>query len=323
MARFLRLRHQLVPYLYTAAWVAHSDGVGLARPMYHDHPQAPEAYDVPNQYLFGPDLLVAPITTPAHRQTHLAEVTAWLPEGAWFDFLTGRRYDGGRSLVLHRTLEQMPVFARAGAVIPLLPDPMDDVVHSPDALTLRVFPAASGTCVLYEDDGRGSPIVADRQETAVSLSWTDRGDGAADVALTVAPPTGPGVRTVRSLTLELVGAASVERAVLRGAAEREIAAVPPSAGASTPLVAGLRFDLGLLDLAQGAEVAVTGVRLRPGDVVETAFALLDMAEIAFDTKEQAFRAVSTLSGTALVGALHALHLPGNLYGALVELVSAG
>src|SRR3954468_7375767 len=106
MTRFLRLRHELVPYLYTASWAAHTDGEAGVRPMYHDHPHADEAYDVPNQYLFGPDLLVAPITSPVDRQTRLGAVTAWLPPGRWVDFFTGRRYEGGRRLVLHRTLEE-------------------------------------------------------------------------------------------------------------------------------------------------------------------------------------------------------------------------
>ena len=64
---------------------------GPVCPMYHDHPLAPEAYAVANQFLFGPDLLVAPITTPGDARTHLGQVTAWLPPGTWFDALTGRR----------------------------------------------------------------------------------------------------------------------------------------------------------------------------------------------------------------------------------------
>ena len=84
MTRYLRLRHQLVPYLYTAMWASHSDGTAPVRPMYHAHPTAPEAYAVPNQYLFGADLLVAPVTRPVDPATLHAEVTAtvWGPEHA-------------------------------------------------------------------------------------------------------------------------------------------------------------------------------------------------------------------------------------------------
>src|SRR4051794_20743452 len=311
MSRFLRLRHQLVPYVYSASWVAHSDGVALVRPMYHDHPEVEDAYDVPNQYMFGPDLLVAPITSPADRQTRLAEVVAWLPEGVWFDLFTGRRYDGGRPLVLHRPLELMPVLARAGAVVPMLADPMADASDNPVALLLQVFPTASGTASIYEDDGRGTPSVAQRQETTVDLRWDDT-----EAVLTVAPPRGPGVRTQRSLALELVGVASVAQVELRvGTKGRDV-----QGATTTP--AAVRVDLGRLDLTEGVEVRLRNVRLRDDDVPAAAFALVDRAEIDYALKEEALAAVTTLAGPALLAALHALDLPGNLYGALLEVASA-
>ncbi|HWS59178.1 MAG TPA: TIM-barrel domain-containing protein, partial [Actinotalea sp.] len=160
MRRYLRLRHQLVPYLYSAMWTAHTDGVGPVRPMYHDHPLEPAAYTVAHQYLLGPDLVVVPVTSPADRQTHLAQTEAWLPEGVWVDLLTGRRYRGGRSLRLHRTLADVPVLARAGTVLPLAADPMADPGADPVALVLRVVPGADGGCVLLEDGGGGEVTVA-------------------------------------------------------------------------------------------------------------------------------------------------------------------
>ena len=311
MARYLRLRHQLVPYVYSASWVAHTDGVALVRPMYHDHPQADDAYGVPNQYMFGPDLLVAPITSPADPESRLAAVTAWLPEGVWFDVFTGRRYDGGRTLVLHRPLELMPVLARAGSVVPQLADPMADVSVTPDALLLQVFPSASGRTELYEDDGKGTPSVAQRHQTTIELEWD--GD---DAVLSIGPPTGPAVRTERSITLELVGVASVGQVLLRA----EGRAPDVTGRTSTP--AAVRVDLGRLDLTHGVVVTLRGIRLRDDDVPAAAFALVDRAEIAYTAKERALAAVTTLTGPALVAELHALDLPGNLYGALLELVSA-
>jgi alpha-glucosidase (family GH31 glycosyl hydrolase) len=319
MTRFLRLRHELVPYLYTASWRAHTEGEAVVRPMYHDHPQADEAYGVPNQYMFGPDLLVAPITSPADRPTGLAEVTAWLPEGTWVDFFTGRRYEGGRTLVLHRTIEEMPVLARAGAVVALTADPLADLATAPEALVLRTFPGASGAATVYEDDGTGMPSPADRHETDIRLTWQDRADGAADALLSVAPPTGPGVRTKRTLTIDLVGAVGVDRVVLRaGGVERTV-----SAARMPEKAVGLRLELGHLDLTGGVELAISGVRLRGDDVVGSAFALVDRAEVAFEAKERAFAAFRQHTGTVLTAELHALDLPGNLYGALLEVISAG
>ena len=319
MTRFLRLRHQLVPYLYSAMWVSHTDGIAPIRPMYHDHPLAEEAYEVPNQYMFGPDMLVAPITTPVDRQTHLALVASGLPEGTWFDVFTGRRYDGGRRLILHRTLAEMPVFARGGAVVPLAADPIADASASPDALVLRVFPGADGGCVLLEDAGGGDPGVEDRQETAITLTWRqgDRTDLEDEVVLTVAPPTGPGVLTSRTLTVELVGVDSIRRGLIR-AGEREVAVrVVPAEGDGPSAV-----ELGTVDLSAGLEVRFDGVRVRRDDIVAEAFVLLDDAEIAYDVKTRAMELVGSMSGTALVSALHVLDLPGNLYGALLEIASA-
>jgi hypothetical protein len=311
MARYLRLRHQLVPYVYSASWVAHTDGVALVRPMYHDHPEADDAYGVPNQYMFGPDLLVAPITSPADPESRLAAVTAWLPEGVWFDVFTGRRYDGGRTLVLHRPLELMPVLARAGSVVPQLADPMSDVSVIPDALLLQVFPSAAGNTELYEDDGRGAPSVAQRHQTTIELEWD--GD---DAVLSIGPPTGPGVRTERSITLELVGVTSVGQVLLRAGGR-----VSDITGMTATPVA-VRVELGRLDLTHGVAVTLRGIRVRDDDVPAAAFALVDRAEIAYTAKERALAAVTTLTGPALVAELHALDLPGNLYGALLELVSA-
>lgn len=325
MTRFLRLRHQLVPYLYSAMWVSHTDGVAPVRPMYHDYPDSPQAYEVPNEYLFGPDLLVAPITTPVDPGTHLGQVTAWLPEGRWYDFFTGRRYDGGRRLALHRPLAELPVLARAGAVVPLAADPLADAGANPAALVLRVFPGADGGCTLLEDDGRGAPDDADRQETSISLTWRGAGGavpggpdgGVASVVLRVAAPVGHGALSRRELTIELVGVDRVDGAVLRtGDREVDVAVVPAAAQEPT------RVPLGSVDLSAGLELRLDGVRTRPANLTAQVFALLDDAEIAYADKECVLALTAASGGTALLGELHALGLAGNLYGALVELVSA-
>ncbi|MCL4722134.1 MAG: glycoside hydrolase, partial [Gammaproteobacteria bacterium] len=118
MGESLRLRHRLIPYLYTMAERAHRLGEPLVRPLYHVDPRL-EALAARNSFLFGSELLVAPITTPADRRTTLAEVSTWLPAGQWIDFFTGVRYSGGRSVQLHRGLDGYPVLAKEGAIVPL------------------------------------------------------------------------------------------------------------------------------------------------------------------------------------------------------------
>ena len=332
MGRYLRLRHELVPYLYTAAWASHADGVGVCRPMYHDHPAEPEAYQVPNQYLFGADLVVAPITRPADRRSGLADVRAWLPAGTWVDLVSGLRYEGGRTLVLHRELDEMPVLARAGSVLLLAADPAADVTAAAPDLAVRLVPGADGHALLHEDDGGAAPDVADRYETAFTLTWRSTGEGTADATLQVEPPRGPGAPTRRAVVLDVAGASSVAEVTVRSGTEpgagpgtgarpesgveaHDLAQQGPSPSELGPAV---RLDLGVLDLSSGVTVQLTGIRLPVLDAAASVFDVLDRAQIAFGAKESAYAVVRNLRGRARVEALHALDLPGNLFGALLE-----
>ncbi|MPV38853.1 glycoside hydrolase family 31 protein [Georgenia subflava] len=315
MSRFLRLRHRLVPYLYTVNWLAHTDGAPPVRPMYHDHPHAPEAYEVPNQFLLGPSLLVAPITEPAERRSHQARVDAWLPPGTWYDLLSSRRYDGGstgRRLALHRSLEAVPVLARAGSILPLAADPMADVAANPAALVLRVHAGADGELTLLEDDGAGEVTAENRHETPVR--WQESGVRA---ELTIALPRGSGVLTRRTLTVELVGIAAARVRVGTGEDLAELAAP-----AVTPSPSVLTIELGEVDLAGGYAVRLSDVRPAEPEIRSEIFRLLDEAEIDYRDKEMAHRASQELDDSALAGSLYALDLPDALYGALLEVLTA-
>jgi alpha-glucosidase (family GH31 glycosyl hydrolase) len=154
IGEWLRLRHRLVPYIATMGLRAHKEGAPLVSPMYYDHPAAAAAYEVPNQFMFGTELLVAPITSPMDLDTRLGAVNAWLPEGEWLDVFTGLRYRGGRTIALHRDLDTIPVLVRPGTVLPLAADgPGTDV---PERLELHVFAGGDGAFTLAEDrdDGR-------------------------------------------------------------------------------------------------------------------------------------------------------------------------
>ena len=102
MGDALRFRHRLVPYLHTMNHRAAADGVPLVRPMYHLAPEEERAYAVPNQFAFGSELLVAPITTPRDPVTLRGAVRAWLPPGTWIDIFTSTVYEGDREIELHR-----------------------------------------------------------------------------------------------------------------------------------------------------------------------------------------------------------------------------
>ena len=167
MTEWLRFRHRLVPYLYTAAERTHRLGEPLVQPMYYGWPEERAAYRVPNQYLFGTELMVCPITEPARPELGLAAAEVWLPEGRWFDIFSGQIYTGNRVITLWRGPESYPVLAKAGAILPLSDEAQAD--RNPAALTLRVFAGADNAYTLYEDDGESLDSPAAR--TRITLNW--------------------------------------------------------------------------------------------------------------------------------------------------------
>ena len=148
---FLRLRHKLIPYLYTANYRTHTDGAPLCTPMYYDY-DIEDAYEAKNQYLFGSQLLVCPVTTPAHKQLNLAKTPVWLPEGRWTDFFTGRIYKGGQWVQMHRDLDSIPVLAKEGAIVPMYHNADTNNLSLEQPLDIHIW-RGNGHFELYEDDG--------------------------------------------------------------------------------------------------------------------------------------------------------------------------
>ncbi|KAJ5652257.1 hypothetical protein N7507_009683 [Penicillium longicatenatum] len=156
MTKFLQLRHRLLPYLYTMNVRAAMQGLPLVQPMYWSYPESEEAYNVPNQYMFGSNLMVVPITAPQDPRSRRSQVLAWLPSGRHVDIFTGVVYDGDRRIWLNRRLEDYPVFAPEGAIFPLdaALSLTNDCINS-TAIELLVVVGADGTFELMEDDGKG------------------------------------------------------------------------------------------------------------------------------------------------------------------------
>ena len=198
MADCLRLRHRLLPYLYTMNERAHRLGEPLVRPLYHEDPR-PETYlGARTSFLFGTELLVAPITEPLDRHTKRAAVETWLPAGQWVDFFTGLRYDGGRLVRLHRPIETIPSLARAGAIVPLAGG-AERGVANPQALEVHVVAGADGAFQLYEDDDALQPRALRTQ-----FAWSD-----AAGTFTIGAAVGEAgvVPAERSYTVRLLGVA--------------------------------------------------------------------------------------------------------------------
>jgi hypothetical protein len=149
----LQLRHAFIPYLYTMAQRAHRDSVPLVQPMYYDYPENDEAYACPHQYLFGSELIAAPFVTPADPDTQLSRQVVWLPAGDWYHFSTGEHFAGDRWHAIYGRLEDIPLFAKAGAIVPLGSKVGWGGVNNPEELHVHVFAGADNVFTLYEDDG--------------------------------------------------------------------------------------------------------------------------------------------------------------------------
>jgi hypothetical protein len=164
----LQFRHALIPYLYTMAYRAHSDSQPLVQPMYYDHPEEEAAYCCPHQYRFGTELIAAPFVTPADPDTGLSRQVIWLPAGDWYQFFTSEHFAGDRWHTIYGRLADIPLFARAGAIVPLGPWNGAD---NPAELHIHVFAGADHTFTLYEDDGETN---AYRMDHACRTAFTQR-----------------------------------------------------------------------------------------------------------------------------------------------------
>ena len=149
---WLNLRHGLIPYIFTMDYRNHKDGIALCEPMYYSYPNEDNAYNVPNQYMFGSELMVCPITSKQDRKTNFGEVTAWLPKGRWTDIFTGQSYNGDKMITLHRDLNSMPVLAKEGAIIPFAKS-NGNSVSNPEELELWIY-SGKNSFTLYEDNGK-------------------------------------------------------------------------------------------------------------------------------------------------------------------------
>ena len=150
----IRLRYSLSPYIYTAARKCYDTGVSICRPLYYYYPECDRAYECSDEYFFGDDILVTNIAVPVD-DNGIACRDVWLPEGRWFDMSSGRMLEGNASYELGYTLEEIPWFVRAGAVVPMAGGDIMNLRGENVSMVLTVVPGADGRTSLYEDDGTG------------------------------------------------------------------------------------------------------------------------------------------------------------------------
>src|SRR5207248_182237 len=152
-----RLRYALIHYISAASREAYETGMSLCRPMYYDYPEATEAYEFKDQYMFGDDLLVSPVTQAVAAESQLATRSVWLAPGEWIEWSSGARLRGPARVERTFAIDEWPVYVRGGAIIPMQRNVEHKLGQAGDAhlnpLVLDVFPGASGKTRVYEDAG--------------------------------------------------------------------------------------------------------------------------------------------------------------------------
>ena len=151
--KYLQLRHQLIPYLYSEAYKYHQYGMPMVMPIYHKFPEMYDDVNYRNGYYFGTELFVSPIVTKKDYIMNRSIHKFFLPDGMWYDFVTGKKFPGGKNYISFFKEEDYPVFAKAGSIITLGKNQELNDTTPPKDMEIQIFPGRSNTYHLYEDDG--------------------------------------------------------------------------------------------------------------------------------------------------------------------------
>ena len=200
--KMIRLRYRLLPYLYSTAWRVTSNNDSYMRPLFADFAADKKVWNMTDEFLFGRSILAAPIVDPQYTEEKIIRtdaMTGWdrqrvsdgspvgeidwhatktatkyLPKGAvWYDFWTNKQYKGGQTVTLETTIDRVPMFVRAGCILPLGPEMQWVGEKKWDNLELRIYPGADGIFMLYEDEGDNYNYEKGAY-SVIQFSWNDK-----------------------------------------------------------------------------------------------------------------------------------------------------
>ena len=192
--QYLQLRTRLIPYIYSESYKYHKYGIPMIQPLYY---KQPDLYDQPlyrNQYNFGSELLVAPITIKKDVILDRVIHKFYLPAGTWYDFRSGKKFSGNKKYILFYKEEDYPVFARAGSIVPMAKYIATHPRHLPPVMEIQVFPGKSNNYELYEDDG----ITKEHEEGNYLITNIDYNYITSNYTLIIRPVSGTPEAGIRS-----------------------------------------------------------------------------------------------------------------------------
>ena len=312
MAEQLRLRHRLIPYIYSESYRAYKDGVPVISPMYYRHPDSEEAYTVPNEYYFGSRLCVCAITEPEDKELKMASVNAFIPKGRWYDIFNGRIYESDGCLrKLYRPLESIPTLIAAGGIVcEAIPDHKNGT-DNPDGLRVLIGGGADGSYTLYEDDGVSEEYLkGDFCTTKISVKWNDPNK---ICIVNIAPSEGdikliPGTR---EFEIELYGVGA-DAAVVSSDSD-----IQPDISYDDKMKK-LTVSLSAVSTQRGVSVRIEGIYSATNDVRSQIFEIIDRAWIELNMKETIYSALNSCDEEEFLSRLFAMGIPEVLKDAIRE-----
>ncbi len=196
LTKFDRLRYRLLPYIYSMAWMTTSNSYTPMRPLAMDFRDDVRALNIGDQYMYGPAFLVSPVTEPSATTRQL-----YLPQAKWYDFWTGAAQEGGKMTTAPAPLDRMPLYVRAGAILPMGPELEWSTQKPADPLEIRIYRGADGNFTLYEDENDNYNYEKGAYAT-IAMHWDD-----AKQTLTMGDRKGrfPGMLQSRTFRITFVG----------------------------------------------------------------------------------------------------------------------
>lgn len=313
LKNFLRLRHQIIPYLYTMNYKFARESMPLIRPMYYHNTEEEEAYQVPNQYYFGTELIVCPITKPMDMDLNMGAFEGWLPEGIYYDFFSGRVYKGNRRITFYRDITTIPVLAKAGGIIPMeTVAKVANAANNPEDIAIKIFGGADGNFMMYEDNSD------DEQNfvlTNMEFKWGKQAqiiiDGVFD-EWNVIPKT-------RNYEIAIAGVADTYDIQVDSEGRRTLFEKTYQVDNNTLLIKVQSIDTDKrLTIHLGDMNEIIG-----NNIENQVFHMLDKAQIDYDLKSLIYQIVRKhVSREQLLAELQTLQLKQSLLGALYEIIAA-
>lgn len=319
MGEALRERHRMIPYLYTMNHRSFQEDMPIVLPMYYEYPEEEDAYKVKNQFYFGTELIVAPITTPRITKLNMAKVSVWLPEGIWYDIHTGMMYEGNRLMDMYRSLDSIPVLAKAGSILPFTDEiSAVEACSNPKSLHIKVYAGDNGTFRLYEDDNETCDY--EKNVSAVtSMVYTEN-----DEAEFVIYPV-EGEKTLlpvkRSYLVEFTGYKKAAVSSVYATVDGEYLDIAVSYDEDKQAVL---VKLPEIDVEQTLIIRIKNELQQKKNAVEKrVFDFLDQAEIAYSLKDEIFAKLKTgRKANILLAEWNAMGIDADIYGILTELLTA-